>query len=85
MYSLVHLNISPRLTITSSGVFNGPLVQKDEDGHFWDIYTKKIAVPSHFPLFKESPFALNDRSFHVEFPRLEIGVSQYYPMTAILT
>lgn len=84
LYSLIHLNISPQLQITSSGVFHGPNVQTDDEGRSWATYTKKISIPSHFPLFKESPFALNDRAFHVAFPRLMFGNSQYYPMSAII-
>ncbi len=84
MYTVVHLNISPRLTITSMGDFTGPHHHQDQEGHSWALFTKRIAIPSHFPIFKESPFSLNDRSFHVAFPSVAIGQSQYYPLTALI-
>jgi hypothetical protein len=85
LYSLVHLLISPKLKITSSGVFSGPDMQTDGGGHSFALYTKKIAIPAQFPLFKEAQFSLNDRSFHVAFPRVGYGYSEYYPMVALLT
>jgi hypothetical protein len=84
LYSLVSIYIDDKLKITSTGVFKGPLKQVAAQGREFDVYTKGLSVPEHFPIFKEMMFALNDRSFHVAVPKLPSGNRAVYQLTALI-
>jgi hypothetical protein len=84
LYSLVSIYIDDKLKITSTGVFKGPLKQVTAQGREFDVYTKGLSVPEHFPIFKEMMFALNDRSFHVGVPKLPSGKRAVYQLTALI-
>jgi hypothetical protein len=84
LYTLISIYIDERLKITSTGVFRGPLKQTTEDGRKFDVYTRGIAVPEQFPIFKEQPLALNDRAFHVALRRQPSGKRVVYNVTALI-
>jgi hypothetical protein len=72
------------LKITSTGVFHGPLKQTTGDGRKFDVYTQGIAVPGHFPIFKEQPLALNDRAFHVALAKQPPGKRTVFNITTLI-
>lgn len=84
LYSLISVYIDEALKITSTGVFKGPLKQVTDGGREFDLYTHKIAVPDHFPIFKEMQLALNDRAFHVAIPKLSSGKRAVYNITTLI-
>jgi len=84
LYSLISVYIDEALKITSTGVFNGPLKQTTDDGRDFDVYTKGIAVPDYFPIFKEMHFALNDRAFHIAVPKLPSEKHAAYNITTLI-
>lgn len=84
LYSLVSLFVDERLKVTSSGVFGGPLKQRTDAGHEFNVFTHGLSVPSHFPIFKEMIFSLNDRAFHIAVPNLSSGQRAVYELTVFL-
>jgi hypothetical protein len=84
LYSVVHLRLEQSLKITSTGVFHGPDAHLDENNRSFHVLTKKLVVPHDFPVFREMPFALNERTFHIAFPTLPDGKRATYQMTALI-
>lgn len=82
MYAVIMILVGPRLFVTSSGAFSGPFPRPDFDGRSVQYYMKKISIPHHFPIFKELPFGLNDKSFTVSLPRVDLGHRETYPISA---
>jgi hypothetical protein len=81
---LISVYIDEALKITSTGVFKGPLKQITESGRKFDVYTRGIAIPEQFPIFKEQPLALNDRAFHVAVPKQPSGKRTVYNITMLI-
>lgn len=84
LYSVVQLHVDQKLKITSTGVFDGPHPYTDPQGRTFDVYVKKLAVPQHFPIFREMAFSLNERSFHVALPKLAAGQRATYEIVTIV-
>jgi hypothetical protein len=80
MYAVIMLLVGPKLLVTSSGSFSGPFLRPDFNGQTVQYYMKKMSIPHHFPIFKELPFGLNDKSFTVALPRVDLGYRETYPI-----
>ena len=83
LYCVVHLCLEESLKITSTGVFQGPHVITGQQNRPFNVFVKKLAAPQDFPVFREMPFSLNERSFHVAFPKLPDGKRATYQITAL--
>ena len=82
LYCVVQLCLDESIKITSTGVFQGPQVITGQQNRPFNVFVKKLAVPQDFPVFHEMPFSLNERSFHVAFPKLTEGKRSTYQITA---
>jgi hypothetical protein len=83
LYTVVDLRLEQSLKITSTGVFQGPDRYLDENNRSFHLLVKKLVVPHDFPVFREVPFSLNERAFHVAFPALPDGKRATYQLIAL--
>jgi Putative DNA-binding domain len=74
LYSVVQLRLDQKLKVTSPGVFEGPLAN--------NTYIRKFAVPQQFPIFRELPLSMNDKSFNVALPKIPHGPRASYEIIA---